>query len=145
LSLNPHPSTLNPAASASQRADKWLHHIRIFKSRSLATQACTKGNVTLQGQPVKPSRELRAGDTLEIVRGDLRLRLRVLAFPPQRLSPPRVAEFTENLTPLEWVQKAAELRRQRELETPHAHETVAKPNKQQMRQLRQWMEQNQDA
>ncbi|HYF37682.1 MAG TPA: hypothetical protein VD994_20440, partial [Prosthecobacter sp.] len=111
--------------------------------RSLATQACDKGNVTILGQPLKPSRELKAGDILEVVRGDLRLRLRALAFPPQRLGPPRVPEFCENLTPEEWIQKAAEARRQRELETPREHETITKPNKQQMRQLREWWEQGQ--
>lgn len=126
----------------TQRADKWLHHVRVFKTRGLATQACTKGNVTLDGQPVKPARDLKAGDVLEVERGDLRLRLKVLAFPPQRLGAPKVPEFSENQTPEEWIQKAAELRRQRELETPRAHEMVAKPNKQQLRQLREWQEQN---
>ncbi|HEY1082526.1 MAG TPA: S4 domain-containing protein [Prosthecobacter sp.] len=126
----------------TQRADKWLHHVRVFKTRGLATQACTKGNVTLDGQPVKPARDLKAGDVLEVERGDLRLRLKVLAFPPQRLGAPKVPEYSENQTPEEWILKAAELRRQRELETPRAHEMVAKPNKQQLRQLREWQEQN---
>ncbi len=132
------------SATETQRADKWLHHIRVFKTRSLATQACAKGNVTLGSQTIKAARDLRAGDVLEVVRGDLRLRLRVLAFPPQRLGPPRVAEFCENLTPEEWIIRASELRRQRELETPRAHETVAKPNKQQLRQLREWWAQSGD-
>lgn len=127
----------------TQRADKWLHQIRVFKTRSLATQACDRGNVTLLDQPLKPSRDLKVGDVLEVVRGDLRLRLRVLGFPPQRIGASRVPEFCENQTPQEWIQKAADLRRQRELETPRTHETVAKPNKQQMRQLREWWEQGQ--
>jgi ribosome-associated heat shock protein Hsp15 len=131
-----------PAPIETLRADKWLHHVRVFKTRSLATQACAKGNVTLAGQPVKASRDLRAGDLIEVVRGDLRLRLRVLAFPAQRLGAPRVAEFCENLTPDEWIQKAAELRRQRELQTPKAHETLTKPDKRQLRQLRAWLEQD---
>lgn len=126
----------------TQRADKWLHHVRIFKTRGLATLACTKGNVTLDAQLVKPARDLRVGDVLEVVRGDLRLRLRVTAFAARRLSAPQVPEFYENITPLEWIQKAAELRKQKELETPHAHEMVTKPNKQQLRQLREWEEQN---
>lgn len=124
----------------SQRADKWLHHVRVFKTRSLATQACARGNVTIEGQPVKASRDLKPGDVLEAVRGDLRLRLRVIDFPPQRLGPPRVAEFCENLTPLEWIQKASELRRERELIQPRAHEVVAKPDKKQLRELRKFWE-----
>jgi ribosome-associated heat shock protein Hsp15 len=128
----------------TQRADKWLHHTRVFKTRSLATQACSKGNVTLGSQAIKAARDLRTGDVLEVVRGDLRLRLRVLGFPAQRLGAPRVAEFCENITPEEWIIRAAELRRQRELETPRAHESVAKPNKQQLRQLREWWAQSGD-
>ena len=99
----------------SQRADKWLHHVRVFKTRTLATQACARGNVTIDGQPVKASRDLKPEDVLEVVRGDLRLRLKVIAFSAQRLGPPKVAEFCENLTPLEWIQRASELRREREL------------------------------
>lgn len=137
--FTPMPSA-EPAPA--QRADKWLHHVRVFKTRALATQACQKGQVTLGGQLVKPARDLRAGDVLEVDRGDLRLRLRVLALPVQRLGPPRVAEFCENQTPEAWIRRAAELRRQRELETPRAHEVVARPNKQQLRQLREWRESN---
>lgn len=124
----------------SQRADKWLHHVRVFKTRTLATQACARSNVTIDGQPVKASRDLKPDDILEVVRGDLRLRLKVIAFPPQRLSPPRVAEFYENLTPLEWIQRASELRRERELIQPRAHEVVAKPDKKQLRELRKFWE-----
>jgi len=132
------------SASISQRADKWLHHVRAFKTRSIATQACAKGNVTLGGQQVKASRDLKVGDVLEVVRGDLRLRLKVIAFPPQRLGPPRVAEFCENLTPEEWYQKAEELRKERALIMPHAHEMIAKPDKKQLRELRKfWEEQGQ--
>jgi ribosome-associated heat shock protein Hsp15 len=126
----------------TQRADKWLHHVRIFKTRSLATQACAKGQVTLGDQPVKPARDLHKGDILEVQRGDLRLRLCVKDFPPRRLGAPQVPEYCDNQTPLEWIQKAAELRRQKELESPREFEMLAKPNKQQMRQLREWQEQN---
>lgn len=129
----------------TQRADKWLHHVRAFKTRSLATQACAKGNVMLGGQVVKASRDLKVNDVLEITRGDLRLRLKVLGFPPQRLGPPRVAEFCENLTPEEWYQKASELRKERALITPHSHEMIAKPDKKQLRELRKFWEEQDDA
>lgn len=126
----------------SQRADKWLHHVRIFKTRSMATQACARGNVTINGQPVKAARDLQIGNVLEVERGDLRLRVKVLGFSPQRIGPPRVAEFCENQTPIEWIEKAAALRRERLLQNPHPHESAAKPNKQQLRQLREWYELN---
>lgn len=127
-------------SATTQRADKWLHHVRVFKTRSLATQACARGNVTLGGQAVKASRDLKPYDVIEIVRGDLRLRLKVLGFPPRRLGAPDVAEFCENQTPLEWIQRAAELRRERELITPKAHEMIARPDKKQLRELRKFWE-----
>lgn len=129
---------MNAEPLSAQRADKWLHHARVFKTRSLATQACAKGNVTLDGQPVKASRDLRPGDTIEVVRGDLRLRLRVLSFSPMRVGPPRVAELCDNLTPAEWFQKAAALRKERELISPREHELVTKPDKKQLRELRKF-------
>ena len=128
------------SAATTQRADKWLHHVRVFKTRSLAAQACAKGQVTLLGQPVKAARDLKLNDVLEIVRGDQRLRLKVCGFPAQRLGAPRVAEFCENLTPPEWYEQAAALRRERALITPHAHEMVAKPDKKQLRELRKFWE-----
>jgi ribosome-associated heat shock protein Hsp15 len=129
-----------PEPVLSQRADKYLHHIRVFKTRTIATQACARGNVTIGGQPVKASRDLKTGDVLEVVRGELRLKLRVIAFSPQRLGAPRVPEFSEDLTPPECYQKAAETRRERALITPHAHEMVAKPDKKQLRDLRKFWE-----
>lgn len=141
MHAEPGPSMSEPVTSL--RADKYLHHIRVFKTRSLATQACARGQVTLGGQGVKASRDLKVGDVLEVVRGDLRLRLRVLAFPLRRLGPPSVPEFCDNLTPPEWYQKAAELRRERELITPREHEVVARPDKKQLRELRKFWEQEQ--
>lgn len=134
-----------PEPVLTQRADKYLHHIRVFKTRSLAAQACARGNVTMGGQPVKASRDLKPGDVLVVERGELRLMLRVLAFSPQRLGAPRVPEFCEDLTPPERYQKAAELRRERALIMPRAHEMVAKPDKKQLRELRKFWEEQADA
>lgn len=124
----------------SQRIDKWLHHTRVFKTRGLAAQACAKGNVRVQKQEAKPSRLVRAGDAVEVKRGELLLELRVIGLPAQRVGAPRVPEFLEDLTPPERYQKAAEIRREQALQRPHPHETLARPDKKQMRQLREWRE-----
>ncbi len=52
------------------RIDKWLWAARFYKTRSLATQAIDGGHVKLNGTTVKPARELRVGDTLEVAIGD---------------------------------------------------------------------------
>ena len=51
---------------ACVRMDKWLWAARFFKSRSLAARACELGRIEAQGQPAKPSREVRVGDLLQV-------------------------------------------------------------------------------
>jgi ribosome-associated heat shock protein Hsp15 len=121
------------------RADKYLHHIRVFKTRSLATQACSKGNVVIRGAVIKPGRALQIGEVLEIDRGDLHLTIKVTAFPQNRVGAPRVPEFCENLTPQEAYQKAAEARKERALLNPAPGENANRPDKRQMRQIREWL------
>lgn len=123
------------------RADLYLHHVRIFKTRSLATQACTRGLVQIGGQPMKPARELKLGEVLDIQRGDLSLVVRVIDFPATRVGPPLVKHFMEDLTPAQNYQKAAEARREKVMLTPHA--VAAKPDKKQLRLIRELMERNQ--
>lgn len=48
------------------RVDKWLWAARFFKTRSLATQAIESGKVRVEGESVKPAKEVRAGQTLEV-------------------------------------------------------------------------------
>lgn len=67
-----------------QRIDKWLWAARFFKTRSLAAAAVDSGKVRLDTHPVKPSKEIRPGDTLEIDSGDLRWTIVVLGTNEQR-------------------------------------------------------------
>ena len=122
------------------RADLYLHHIRIFKTRSLATQACNKGNVRIDGQQLKPARDVKVGETLEVDRAELKLILRVVDFPVKRVGAPLVPKYVENLTPEENYVKAAEARRERELVMPGIQ--AAKPDKKQLRLIRELMERN---
>jgi ribosome-associated heat shock protein Hsp15 len=48
------------------RIDKWLWAARFFKTRTLAAKACELGRVASNGQPAKPSREVHAGDRLQV-------------------------------------------------------------------------------
>lgn len=67
-----------------QRIDKWLWAARFFKTRSLAAAAVDGRKVRLNGQPVKPAKEIKQGDTLDIEAGDLRWSVVVMGTNEQR-------------------------------------------------------------
>ena len=85
--------------------------------------------------------ELKPGDELEVERGDLKLVVKVLDFPKARLGAPLVPQFMENLTPEENYHRAAEARKMKEWTTPH--QAATKPDKKQLRLIRELMERNQ--
>ena len=66
------------------RIDRWLFGVRLFKSRSLAAQAVTGGKVHVNGDRVKPSREVREGDLVTFVRGTVEFECTVSAIPARR-------------------------------------------------------------
>jgi ribosome-associated heat shock protein Hsp15 len=71
-----------------QRIDKWLWAARFFKTRSLAAAAVDGGRVKWNGQQVKPARELKPGDELDIVAGELRWTVIVRGLSGQRRPAP---------------------------------------------------------
>jgi ribosome-associated heat shock protein Hsp15 len=72
------------AVPASLRIDKWLWFTRFFRSRSQATDAVAGGLVHVNGERVKPSRELRSGDQLQITREEMRFEVIVVGMPKRR-------------------------------------------------------------
>jgi ribosome-associated heat shock protein Hsp15 len=71
-----------------QRLDKWLWAARFYKTRSLAADAIDGGKVRWNGQTVKPAREVRPGDELEISAGELRWTVIVRGLNAQRRPAP---------------------------------------------------------
>jgi ribosome-associated heat shock protein Hsp15 len=90
-------------------------------------------------QVVKAARLVRVGEVLEVEKEGLVLELKVKGLPERRVGAPLVGDFLEDLTPAERREKAAVVRREEALVRPRAHEMVAKPNKQQMREIRAWL------
>ena len=68
------------APLTSLRIDKWLWAARFFKTRSLATEAIHAGHIKLNGATVKPARELRAGDMLDLAIGEEKWTVEVLGL-----------------------------------------------------------------
>ena len=75
-------------ASNGQRIDKWLWAARFFKTRRLAAAAVDGGRVKWNGQQIKPAREVRPGDDLDIVAGEVRWIVIVQAVNAQRRPAP---------------------------------------------------------
>ncbi|SEN89773.1 heat shock protein Hsp15 [bacterium A37T11] len=83
------------------RIDKYLWAIRLFKTRSLATDACKAGKVKLNGQNVKPSYIVKVGDTYQVQKGTERRILKVISLLDRRMDAKSVAPYYEDLTPVE--------------------------------------------
>jgi ribosome-associated heat shock protein Hsp15 len=89
-------------SGAKVRIDKWLWAVRLFKTRSMATAACEQGKITVQEQPAKPSRMVKAGDVITVRRtGGLTLKVSVIQPIEKRVGPKLVAENMQDLTPPE--------------------------------------------
>ncbi len=97
-----------PTADTPARLDKWLWAVRIFRTRSLATDACRAGSVTVNELPAKPGRDVHAGETVVVKLGLVTRTLRVLGVPRSRVGAKLVAEFCTDLTPPEEFAKARE-------------------------------------
>lgn len=72
------------ASPDRMRADKWLWAARFFKTRSLSTQAIDNGRVKLNGERIKPAREVKPGDRLDVQIGEIDWMLTVRALSRQR-------------------------------------------------------------
>jgi len=95
----PQPPQVTPATDL--RLDKWLWCVRLFKTRTLATEACTTGRVHVNGQPAKPARSVRPGDTINADIAGVQRTFKVLALLPSRVGAKLVPQFLEDLTPAE--------------------------------------------
>lgn len=81
------------------RIDKWLWAMRVFKTRSIATEACKKGRVMMGGNPVKPSKAIKEGDIIDVKKPPITYTFKVLKIANNRLGAKLVPEYLENLTP----------------------------------------------
>lgn len=83
------------------RIDKWLWAVRIFKTRTIAADACKKGRVMVGGVSVKPSRTVRVDDVIQVKKPPVTFSFRVLALADKRMGAKLVPDFMENVTPPE--------------------------------------------
>ncbi len=86
-------------AKSEVRIDKWLWAMRIFKTRTIATEACKKGRVSVGNAMAKPSRTIKVGDIIQVRKPPVTYSFKVLALTENRLGAKLVPEYMENVTP----------------------------------------------
>lgn len=81
-----------------ERIDKWLWATRIFKTRSIATAACKKGRVCVDGVAVKPSRTIKVGDTISVRKPPITYTYSVIGLVQNRVGAKLVPNYLKNIT-----------------------------------------------
>ncbi|AOW19869.1 RNA-binding S4 domain-containing protein [Urechidicola croceus] len=83
------------------RIDKYLWCIRYFKTRSIATEACKKGHVKINGTNIKPSKDVFTGEQLTVRKNQINYQFIVLDLPPNRVGAKLVDLYRKDITPKE--------------------------------------------
>ena len=119
------------------RIDKWLWATRIFKTRTIASDACKKGRVTIKGPNVKPSHGIRVGQVVEVRKPPVTYSFEVLGLIENRVGAKLVPNYLKNVTSrdqlelLEMVKISGFVNRQKGL---------GRPTKKEGRELAQFTE-----
>lgn len=120
---------MSPDSDAT-RIDKWLWAIRIYKTRTLATDACKAGKIKINGKAVKPSHELKLMEVITISQSPLTKTIRVKALIHNRVSAKLVPENAEDLTPAEEYER---LKLMQEVNGERRDRGIGRPTKKQRR------------
>ena len=81
------------------RIDKWLWCVRIYKTRQIASKACTSGKVKINNKKIKPSRLINQNDIISIQKGYVKYKYEALNLLDNRISAKLVNNFIKNVTP----------------------------------------------
>lgn len=83
---------------AEARIDKWLWAARIFKTRTIAAEACKKGRISINGAQAKPARMIKPGDIINVKKSPITYSFKVLQAIEKRVGAKLVPEIMENVT-----------------------------------------------
>ena len=80
------------------RIDKWLWAVRIYKTRSIAAEACKKGHISIGDRTAKPANNVRVGDIVNVKKAPITYSFKVLKCAENRVGAKLVPELMENVT-----------------------------------------------
>lgn len=113
------------------RIDKWLWMVRLFKTRSMATDACNAGKVKLNGTNVKPSRSVKSDECYHVRIGQLDKFVQVIGTPKSRVGAPLVPQYYTDLTSEDEYNRVKQLRTTFE----YRDHGIGRPTKRDRRQI----------
>ncbi|MDR0603006.1 MAG: RNA-binding S4 domain-containing protein [Bacteroidales bacterium] len=113
------------------RIDKWLWMVRLFKTRTMANEACNAGKVKIDNVNCKPSREIKINDTIHIRLGQLQKTIQVINFPKNRIAAKFIPDYYLDITPQEEYERVKLLA----LPFEKRDNNVGRPTKRDRRQI----------
>ncbi len=123
------------------RIDKYLWCIRLFKTRSLGTNACKKGQVKINDTNLKPSREIYGGEIITIRKNQINYKIEVLSIPDNRVGAKLVYLYRKDLTPKEEFEKTELLKLAKDY---YRKKGTGRPTKKDRRDIEDYYETNEE-
>lgn len=114
------------------RIDKYLWAVRIYKTRSQATEACKTRKVWMDDTPVKPAKEVKAGDKIMVKKNPVEYHYKVIEPIQKRVSAKLAGDYVEDITPKEEKDKLEEMKKVQKLKRPKGQ---GRPTKKERRQI----------
>lgn len=123
--------------TGSVRIDKFLWAVRLYKTRSLASDACRMGRVLISNTQVKPSRSVSAGEMVTVKKPPATFTYRIKSVTENRLPAKLVGEFLDDLTP---ENEKIKISVSRSLSTGYRHKGLGRPTKKERRTIDKWQD-----
>ncbi|MEY4286336.1 MAG: hypothetical protein RL511_409 [Bacteroidota bacterium] len=122
------------------RLDKFLWSVRLSKTRSQATELISKGKALLNDASIKPSREVKVGETITLLKHNARFQYKVLQLLDKRVGAPLVKDYIQDITMPEEIEK---LKAYQDAQRNY-RQTDGKPTKKDRRELDRFMDEWQE-
>ncbi len=126
----------------SARLDQWLWSTRLYKTRTLASDACKNNRIQVNGQKGKPARQVRVGDRVSVDRGSLVQDVEVKAILTKRVGAKLVPDYLIDHTTEEVYAQATAVRQANRMGAPAREAGSGRPTKKERRELDQLMDES---
>lgn len=114
------------------RIDKYLWNIRVFKTRSMATTACKKGQIKMDSKNIKPSKEIFGNELILVRRNQINYQIKVLDLPKSRVGAKLVDLYRKDITPKDAFEKRSFLKFSKEY---YRQKGAGRPTKKERRDI----------